>query len=369
MNRNRLWVIFAAFGLALVLGACASKEKSDADKKIDYGKPVTGKGLEVPPDLTAITPNERMTIPGGAPVRGAGTGGGVAAVAVMPSVENARIERSGSQRWLVVKGAPEALWPRVRDFFLQNGMVLVVENPQSGIMETDWVENYANVGSGYQRLLAKYLGTIVSSGTQDKWRARMERGQEPGTTEIYLTFRGMKQVPKTGTTGETQGFIWQPRPPEPELEAEMLRLLLVHLGADPAKAGQIASGVGGAGADRASLTRDAAGLPVLNVNEAFDRAWQRLGASLDRIGFTVEDRDRSTGIYYVRYLGEGIPKQKPGFFARMFGGKDETRPQQYQIKLAATGAASQVTVLDAKGAPEKSKTGEQILSLLHEQLR
>lgn len=368
MNRYRFWTILAAAGVVLALGACASKEKSDADKKIDYGKAVTGKGLEVPPDLTAITPNERMVVPGGSAARG-GTVGGTSS-AVMPLVENARIERSGNQRWLVVKGTPELLWPRVRDFFLQNGMVLVIENSQTGIMETDWVENYANVGSSYQRLLAKYLGTILSSGTQDKWRARMERGQEPGTTEIYLTFRGMKQVPKTGTTGETQGFIWQPRSPEPELEAEMLRLMLVHLGVEPGKAGQIAAGAGAGGADRAALTRNAEGLPVLNVNEGFDRTWQRLGASLDRIGFTVEDRDRSAGVYYVRYLGENTgTAKKPGFFARMFGSKDDARPQQYQIKLATVGPASQVTVLDAKGVPEKTKTGEQILSLLHEQLR
>lgn len=370
MNRNRFWTIFAVIGVALALGACASKDKSAADKKIDYGTAVTGKGLEVPPDLTAITQNDRMTVPG-APVRGGAgaAGGAVGSVAVLPTVENARIERSGSQRWLVVKGNSEVLWPRVRDFFLQNGMVLVVENPQTGILETDWVENYANVGAGYQRLMAKYLGSILSSGTRDKWHARLERGQEPGTTEIYLTFRGMKQVPKAGTTGETQGFIWQPRPPEPELEAEMLRLMLVTLGMEPGKAGQVVAGTGAGAPDRAKLTRSAEGIPLLVVNDPFDRAWQRLGLSLDRIGFTVEDRDRSAGTYYVRYLGEGVAKDKPGFFSRWFGGKDEVRPQQYQIKLVASGADSQVSVLDAKGVPEKSKTGEQILSLLHEQLR
>jgi outer membrane protein assembly factor BamC len=374
MNRNRFWSLLVVASVTLALGACASKEKSAADKKIDYGTAVTGKGLEVPPDLTAITPNERMIIPGGAPARGgtAGAPGGtsvVSSAAVLPVVQNARIERDGNQRWLVVKGTPEALWPRVRDFFLQNGMILVVENAQTGVMETDWVENYANVGAGYQRMMAKYLGSILSSGTRDKWRARMERGQEPGATEIYLSFRGMKQVPKTGTTGETQGFIWQPRPPEPEIEAEMLRLLLVHLGVEPGKAGQIVAGAGAGPADRATLTRNAEGLPVLNINEPFDRAWQRLGVSLDRIGFTVEDRDRSAGTYYVRYVGENVGAKKPGFFARMFGATDENRPQQYQIKLAAAGAASQATVLDAKGVPEKSKTGEQILTLLHEQLR
>lgn len=375
MNRNRFWTIFAVSGVALVLGACASKEKTAADKKIDYGTAVTGKRLEVPPDLTAVSGNERMTVPVAAPARGgAGAVPGaspavVSTAAVLPTVDNARIERSGSQRWLVVMGTAELLWPRVRDFFLQNGMVLVAENPKTGVMETDWVENYANVGTGYQRMMAKYLGSILSSGTRDKWHLRMERGQEPGATEIYLTFRGMTQVPKTGTTGETQGFLWQPRPPEPELEAEMLRMLLVHLGADPGKAGQVVAGAGAAASDRATLTRSPEGLPVLNIAESFDRAWQRLGVSLDRVGFTVEDRDRSAGTYYVRYVGDDTGAKKPGFFSRMFGGKDDARPQQYQIKLAAVGAASQVTVLDAKGAPEKSKTGERILSLLHEQLR
>ncbi len=104
------------------------------------------------------------------------------------------------------------------------------------------------------------------------------------------------------------------------------------------------------------------------MRDEFNRAWQRVGLSLDRIGFTVEDRNRSDGVFYVRLVEEKARKKR-GFFRRMFTPEPGQRAEQYQVKLEADGPQSFVTVNNKNGEPEKSGAGKKILSMLHEQLK
>ena len=381
MSLHRIFTAILFISTTLLFAsACTTVNAIKEDSKVDYRTAKTVPSLEVPPDLNAVSNSGGTTIPGvragGEPsthaaqeqIQGLPTGPQVATAAqVLPSSPNARIERSGTQRWLVVRGDPDVLWGKVRNFFLSTGLLLVVDNPKTGIMETDWAENYADVGNAWQRFQRKYLGAIFDAGTRDKFRIRLERGLEPGTSEIYLSHRRMEEVLKSEVLNQKE-FVWQTKPADPDLEAEMLRLLMVHLGVEKDKAQQIAEESKKPVPVNAELAKADNGIYVLTVQDEFNRAWQKVGLSLDRIGFTVEDRNRSDGIYYVRLVQEKAHKKR-GFLSRMFTPDPIDRPEQYQVKLEADGTASRVTVNNKDGEPEKSDTSKKILSMLQEQLR
>jgi len=355
------------------------------DSKVDYRSAKTLPALEVPPDLNSVSNSGGTTIPGvragselsnthtaQEQIQGLPPSGNQQLATrsqVLPSSPNARIERSGTQRWLVVRGDPDRLWGDIRNFFIGNGLLLVVDNPQTGVMETDWAENYADVGNAWQKFQRKYLGGLFTTGTRDKFRVRIERGLEPGTSEIYLSHRRMEEVLKGPDDAYTnKEFVWQPKPSDPNLEAEMLRLLMVHLGVEEEKAKTLVAETDKPKTVNAELAKADNGIYRLIVRDEFNKAWQRVGLSLDRIGFTVEDRNRSDGIYYVRLVDEKAT-QKRGWFSRMFRNEASNRAEQYQVKLQANGTESLVTVNNKDGQPEKSDTGKKILSMLQEQLK
>lgn len=370
---NRLTRLLV-WGLAAVATAgCTLFDTVNEKRKIDYQTSRRLPPLEIPPDLTGLPASKDAPIvaPG---TRASATYSDYAsdkktaehAAGVLPESTGMRLEREGSTRWLVVKDEPDALWPKVRQFVQANGLLIARENAQTGVIETDWAENRAKVGTGLQRVLSKYLTSLYSTGTRDRFRIRLERGREPGTTEVYLSHQGMEEVVASGNESTQIQTMWQGRPSDPALETEMLRLLMAHLGS---KDLQVADAATEAQAERAQLARRGERL-FLNVQDDLDRAWRRVGLSLDRSGFTVEDRDRSKGIYYVRYIDpETEGGKKPGFFARLFGAKEKPKKEEYQVQLTTAEGGTQVEVLGKDGSPEQSKTGERILSLLHEQLK
>lgn len=372
MSKNRLIRVFVYTLAALILSGCAMFDTVKEKRRIDYQTSRKLPPLELPPDLTGLPAGKDTPIPG---ARTSATYSEYAAdkknatpaqaAAVLTEFPDIRLEREGQNRWLVVKGEPDTLWPQVRQFVLNNGLLVARENAQTGVIETDWAENRAKVGTATQRVLAKWLSSLYSTGTRDRFRIRLERGRQPGTTEIYLSHQGMEEVVASGSGSDHISTMWQARPTDPELETEMLKLLMAHLGA---KDTQVADVAAAPRTERARLTRAGDQL-FLNVQDDLDRAWRRVGLSLDRIGFTVEDRDRTKGIYYVRYIDPETEGKKPSFFARMFGAKETPKKEEYQVHLVAADGGTNVEVLSKDGAPEKTKTGERILSLLHEQLK
>ena len=369
---------------AVLLGACSSLDFEVPTKKIDYKSAGRLPSLEVPPDLTRPTADDRYTVPSAS--KGSATystytidrewraqGGTPAVSGVLPEQSGARVERAGTQRWLVVKGDPAQVWPVVKDFWQEVGFIVNVEAPEAGVMETDWNENRAKVPDlGLIRgLLAKALDSVYSTSERDKFRTRLERGTQPATTEIYISHRGMEEVYITQGKDQTR---WQPRRPDPDLEAEMLRRLMVRFGVQETRAKQQ---IAAAEAPRASMASQSAG--ILTVNEQFDRAWRRVGLALDRVGFTVEDRDRAKGIYFVRYIDPETDvkttKDEPGVIGRtlgalkFWGNAPAKKNEQYQIAVRDMNASAQVNVLTKDGKQEQSATANRILNLLFEQLR
>jgi outer membrane protein assembly factor BamC len=375
MKSSRSVVIVAASVAVAVLAGCGATKGPDYRTQ---GANTKVRSLEVPPDLTSPAADDRFIVPsasattfsqysrerGGQPVQ-TSVGG------VLPRFENARIERQGEQRWLVVKGAPDRLWPIVKEFWQETGFVIRRETPEAGIMETDWAENRSKIPQDIVRnTVGRFLDGLYSTGERDKFRTRIEAGTEPGTTEIFVSHRGIEEIytnPDKNSTG------WQFRPNDRDLEAEMLGRMMVKLGFASDKVAAVNAAVS-APASNARATYDATKGGTLKVNESFDRAWRRVGLALDRSGFTVEDRDRSKGIFFVRYIDpefDAKSGEKKGWFDRLaFWRSDKpTEQQQLRIKVTDAGAATDVVVQNKDGVADTSPTAKRVMSLLFDQLK
>jgi outer membrane protein assembly factor BamC len=362
----------------LALQGCETIGVGPLGKRIDYKSAGSTPSLELPPDLTTPQYDDRYAI-NSASELAARNAAKPRQSDLLPVATDARIARAGSERWLVVKATPEGAWSAVRKFWIDTGFVIATEQPTLGVMETDWAENRAEIPQDVVRkYIGKYLDVFYSTYKRDKFRTRIERGTEPGTVEIYVSHRGMEQVPTT-TVANTQpaGFAWAAMPPNPNLEAEMLSRLMVRFGTPEAQAVAAASPAAAASAPaQARLEKDADGVSKLVVNDPFDRAWRRVGLALDRTGFTVVDRDRSTGVYFVRFSDPDADMarkdREKGFISKLltFWKTDEKeKPEQYRVRVVETAPQSTVSVQDPSGNPDRTQASERILALLRDQLK
>ncbi|ARU06779.1 hypothetical protein CCO03_10570 [Comamonas serinivorans] len=355
------WTATAA---CLALSACSVLETD----KIDYKSAGKGVSLEVPPDLTQLAAANRYQMPGGN-VTASGYESAQRAQAASPNttaamaVGDVRMERLGGERWLVIDRPADKLWQPVRDFWQENGFLLAVDEPRIGIMETDWAENRAKLPQDIIRsTIGKVFDQLYSTGERDKFRTRMESSN--GKTEVFITHRGMVEEYTSQTKDSTQ---WQPRPADHELEAEFLRRLMVKLGVSEEQSKAV---VAAGGVQPAARVAEQNGTPVVQVDDDFDRAWRRVGLALDRTGFTVEDRDRSQGIYFVRYLPPDPNRKEAGFFGRLFGSTPKAAEAlKYQVRVTSTGGQSVVRVLKGDGTPESSDNARRIAQLLADDLK
>ena len=376
---------------ATLLAGCSWTGSLFTSDKVQYETAQTRQPLEVPPDLSQLPRDERFLVPDRPQTitaSGQGQRPGVGPVAagapVVPASAVAKLEREGNTRWLAVNLPPEKAWPVLLDFWPSIGLKVEKADPNAGVLETNWAENRAKLPQDIiRRTLGRVLDSVYSTNEQDKYRARIERTGQ-GTSEIYISHRGMEEVYISPQQDRT---VWQPRASDPELEAEMLQRLLARF-EEPAKrvvtasaSGAGATGTSAAGAAAPSaapqiarlVTASDGRLERLEVDEAFDRAWRRVGLALDRGGFTVEDRDRAKGFYFVRYLDpdfEAKAKSEQGFFSKLFGKEKPIQAPQYRVGVLGQSATkTNVQVFDSTGKPERSPTGDRILNLLNEQLR
>ena len=306
------------------------------DYSIEYKKSKQVDTLELPPDLSSSRIDDSMVIPGGGSASYSEVSRkdrpGSQRSGILPQQEDIRVERDGDKRWLVVNAPADQVWAKVREFWVDLGFLLTVDNPQVGVMETDWKENRADIPQDFIRgILSSVLESAYTAPTRDSFRTRLERvsGQQ---TEVFISHRGV--VEKVSGDPESSASVWETRPANPDLEAEMLRRLMIFMGTEDQKA-------------RARLAKAGS--------------------------FTVEDRDRSSGIYYVRYsdpLKDQKSEEKGLLSSLVFWGSDEEPSEElYQVTLAGDEASTQIIVMDKNGQRDKSKTAQRVLTLLYEQLR
>ena len=357
--------------LALLVAGCSSNNIS-LTKRIDYKSASSTPSLELPPDLTTPRYDDRYQVnsASGLAAQNAGKSG---RGDLLPTNPEAKIVRGGNVRWLVVKATPEQTWNTVRTFWQENGFSIAVDQPASGVMETDWAENRANAPQDFlQRTFGSVADFFGGTYKRDKFRTRIERGVEPGTVEIFISARAMEQVPTTTIDHAGAAFVWAVVPPSPEAEAEMLTRLMMKFGA-PETAARTAVAQAANAPEKARVEKNADGSYKLMVDDQFDRAWRRVGLALDRIGFTVVDRDRSRGVYFVRF-GDPDSAGKSGTQSiwetlQFWKTDDKNKPEQYQILVAEAALISVVSVQDPGGAPDRTATSEKILTMLKDQLK
>lgn len=358
----------------MALAGCSALRQVLPERTPAYQDGKVTRPLEVPPGLTAPAtdtsmqiPESRASSPSGAtaaPEAAPGTAPAAASAPAAPApIKGIRVVRGGSERWLVVDAAPASVWPRVREFWLKNGFLIARENAGAGILETNWAEYRPNIAEGPIRmLLSKVVSGMYSAPFRSQYLVRVEPGVQAGTTEVFISERGMREVSNDDT------FIWQMNPPNPDREAAMLRRLMVFLGASKAHA---AASLAHApqSAPRAKLLHTPDGALALVVEDPLVNAWSRTGIALDRVGLLVQNQDRAQGIYYVRYDDPLKGEAQRGLFSRWFG-SNKPHGKRYRIRLTASADnETRVEVLSDSGKPDHSPRAQHILKLLEEQLR
>ena len=408
--------------LSCLLAACDSIPFIDTSS--DYKGAGRGRPLEVPPDLTSISTDETYSVPGGTTYSSYSQGQATQQPEekLLPSAEGVRLERAGSQRWLVISAPPEKVWPVVREFWTDLGFAVRIENLQTGVMETEWVDptNLTKDDQGnYLDKFQGWLDKLNALNTRQKFRTRVDRGEDENITELYMSHRSVNDVPDDGKTmiytavGKVDAAQTpyadnfkqdaKARAAAEDLDAELLRRLMVKLGISEQQSRTILAHP--VQQKRATLEKTD-GLTSLVLNDPFDRAWRRVGLALDRVGFLVEDRDRSRGIFYVKYsdLATDEPEgdNKGLLDSLKFWGDDDEKEKakpaapppkkqdsgmvdklkfwesdkekaaveaQYRIRLDRGGDTTSVKVVDKDGKPDRSPTASRILNMLYEQLK
>ena len=364
--------VSALVATLLLLSGCGSlRSVMSGDDSIDYKSVVRTDPLSIPPDLTQAANDPRYRTPSAGTTtfsqyqqaQAGGRGAPNAAQSgVLPTRSDMRVMRDGELRWLSVDMSPEKVFSMTADFWTDAGFTLDVTDPRAGLLVTNWAENRAKIPESWLRqALGSMLDSLYDSGTRDKFRTRIER--VGSRTEVYISHRHMEEIARINLADVD--VKWTNGKEDPGLNAAMLARLMVYLGED----------VDGARKKMAQTTPGAQDPKViapegdktmLVVAEPFDRAWRRVGVALDSGGFTVDDRDRAAGDFYVRYVDTdtGEKREEPGIFARMFGSKDPAKAPTLRIHLVQQGDQTQITVLDAKGVRDNSATAQRLLSVL-----
>ncbi len=356
----------------VALSGCGVMSAND----IDYQSATQTKAntLEVPPDLVSPRRDDRFAMPASGSASRAEFDRTRAEpkksdTTLLPAVSGMRIERQADQRVLVVEQPAEKLWPVVRQFWLDNGFVLAVEDPAIGLIETDWAENRAKIPEDIiRRTIGKVFDRLYDTGERDKFRTRLDRSSA-NQTEIVISHRGVVEI--ASVTSSDVKSTWTNRPADRELEAEFLRRLMLRLGAEESRAATLMAQAPQA-APAATIVRTGSASSI-EISESFDRAWRRVGVAIDRLGFTVEDRDRAKGLFFVRYRDPTVQDEgeKQGFFSRMFSSRPGSESaEQYRVQVLAKGVnSSAVSVLDKNGNPANDTNAQRMLKVLFEQLK
>ena len=376
---------FLLLGMVLMLVSGCSVSPTDR-ARVDYKQSdkqtVTVDSLKIPPELTKSKTQNRYSIPS---KDGSNLSDYKAAIntqaentqkRILPVIPDVTVRRDGIFRWLEIDLPAEDVWDTVKQFWLEEGFIIASEDPESGLLETDWAENRAKIGGGViTDTLSRIAPLLVTSPERDKYRTRLERlGNE--RTEVFLSHEGMALV--ASTSGEIDQRRakpkWQYRARDPNLEVEMLYRMVAAFGV-PSESPETENIVvdekarSGVNPLLAEL-KENEGDYFLLLSLSFEQSWRKIGLILDSLDFSIEDKSREDGIFYISY-NDPDSRIKPKGLARLAFWRDRGPiVQSYRLRLSASKnlETSEVRVLDSKGQQLSDDTALKILRVIREQL-
>jgi len=367
----RLTPLVFALGVSLVAGCSTVEELIGSEESVDYKSTVRGDPLSIPPDLTQAHASAQYRAP-----EGVTTFSHYAATQeqqratqghreVLPEQDGIQVMRDGDLRWLVVDQSPNELYPRIIEFWGQQGFTIDSEDPRAGVIQTHWAENRAKIPEGWiRRALGTIIDQVFDSGERERFRTRLERVGDK--TEIFISHQHMEETPtQDGTT-----FKWVFGQEDPGLNAAMLARLMVFLGTDQYSASERVKAAEEQQRRPEVQVQEHEGEAYMTLGEPFDRAWRRVGLAIDSAGFSVDDRDRSTGEFFVRYLDAdtGVKIEQQNILGRLFGGRDTSVPEEFRIRVREQGGQSIVQVLNAEGEIQQTDTARRIIHVLRQHM-
>lgn len=340
----------------------------DTNNRINYKNNRSVKTLDFPPDLTKPEYDMAFALPADGVISASNVSAQANAytldgrkISVLPASPTVRSGGIGNIHWLDVDTSAEALWPKLREFWRSIGIDLKRDEPRIGIMETNWAENRAGLPMNwFHKALNKALQGGFDAGYRDRYRIRLEK-KSANTTRVYLTHKGAEKVITDSLTG------WELRPPNHELEAELLNRLKAYLQGDSNAA--VRSSITKTNRSQTSslvslVTQE--GRHVLQVHDNYKRAWVLTGVMLDRMGLVIDKRNQAAGIYDVTYRGDDADGAKRGFLSNLFGGRKTIliKGQAYQVHVQDSRKLSEVRITDEEGKPLSAKQTQLVLARL-----
>ena len=246
-----------------------------------------------------------------------------------------RFVRDGSQFWLEIDDSAIHVWQSLRAYFTRLGFKIISEQPDLGLMQTNWQANRVNTSTNW---FLKYVGKLINTETMDGYRAHLEYDEAKKITRVFIAHQGVQEA----SGDSSNGAQWVRRPADPELEVEMLMRFMAFRGMGEKQAKQEI--VQTKAVVNAILKQTAKGY-VLQYNDSFPRAWRLVGIALDRMGVLVEDRNYSAGVYYIQLSDAFKLDGKSGFF------DSSSKPSKlkYLLTLEDKGDSTLIT-LKARGA-------------------
>ncbi|MBP3194138.1 MAG: outer membrane protein assembly factor BamC [Cardiobacteriaceae bacterium] len=373
------------------LTACSERNPFDNFSRApDYKTANVGRKIEVPPDLSSQSLGDSLTVSDFTPHSISSYNEYYADrvkrdrrgyIEVLPELYMTRvIEQKGELPYITTAADINAAWRIVKGYWTENGIELKTDNPQIGIMETDWLENKnGKPSTGIGGLVNSLLGFLTDDDRRDRYRLRFARNNQGGTDiAIIYTKSELEKIRDNNLptyTKQVTGYHWKLSDTEnPEMQLEMTRRIALFISGELERGGaniQAPSPEEGQTAPSPARTNTNVGYsrfvqlqdgnPALLIYGTYEQAWRVVGIALDKASFSIEDQDVSSGTYKVRYRPESDSKKK-GFFSSLFGRGDQ-RPS-YLIRLADKGTESLVVVQTTDGKTADKREARALLEVI-----
>jgi outer membrane protein assembly factor BamC len=343
-----------------LLVGCTSLEDIPIIDKVtqpDYVSSKKSKKLEIPPELDEFSASDSYSVNGEpTSLRQYINKEKDKDQILVNSNEKIKVVKSGNMRWLVVPAKQSQVWPVVEKFWEDMGFQ-ASSSKRTGIIETSWVSE-SDIRKDDQDIVGKFdawLDSLANTSTRRKFRTRIEDGVEEGTTEIYLSQRSLlkgldehndrKSKHFEGTINPDSVYQIQEYRSEDEVDKaemksnykdddleiqyELLRRLMVRLGSSDLSAKNSLDNA--IEIKQADLVQED-GYKSLLLKDNYGRAWRRLSLAIDMVGFLVEDKNRSNGIFYIKYsnieIDDQTPKKKKGMLSKLAFWADDDEPEE-----------------------------------------